>query len=205
MLADIIPPMEPTSLSLLDRLQTAPQPEDWSRLVALYQPFIARYFRFDPLLAQDADDTCQEVMLKLVEHLPRFRRQRHGSFRAWLRTITVNEVNLYWRQRARRLGLQHTDGQTVLAELQDPRHEMSRLWDQEHGEYVVARLQELIEPEFSSTTWQAFRMRVHEERPTADVAAALGISKNAVDIAKSRVLNRLRQEAGVLLDLSDSS
>jgi RNA polymerase sigma-70 factor (ECF subfamily) len=37
-------------------------------------------------------------------------------------------------------------------------------------------------------------------RPAADVARELGLTVNAVVKAKSRVLNRLRQEAAGLLD-----
>ena len=65
---------------------------------------------------------------------------------------------------------------------------------------VVRRLLELIEPEFEATTWQAFRMLALEEKPTAEVAATLGISPNAARIAKSRVLNRFREEIEGLID-----
>jgi RNA polymerase sigma-70 factor, ECF subfamily len=40
---------------------------------------------------------------------------------------------------------------------------------------------------------------VLEERPAADVAESLGLSVNAVLIAKSRVLRRLRQEGRGLI------
>jgi DNA-directed RNA polymerase specialized sigma24 family protein len=43
-------------------------------------------------------------------------------------------------------------------------------------------------------------MRVFDELPTAEVAGRLQISANAVDIAKSRVLARLRAEAAGLID-----
>lgn len=59
---------------------------------------------------------------------------------------------------------------------------------------------ELIEPEFRPATWQAFRRVVLDGDKPAQVAAELGISENAVLLAKSRVLSRLRQEARGLLD-----
>jgi RNA polymerase sigma-70 factor (ECF subfamily) len=192
--------MELTSLSLLDRLQHKPLEADWTRLVALYQPFIVRFIRFDARVAHDAEDICQEVLRKVVEHLPRFHRVRDGSFRAWLRTITVNEVNHYWRQRYRGKSLGGEAAGRVLEALADPGNHLSRQWDHEHGNHVLLRLQELIEPEFSPETWQAFRMRVFEERSTDDVARSLGMSRNAVDIAKSRVLARLRKESAGFIE-----
>jgi len=192
--------MDLTSLSLLGRLQQPEPPEDdWARLVRLYRPFIERFIRLDVRLASDADDICQEVLKKLLEHLPRFERQRNGSFRAWLKTITVNEVRYYLRRR-RGVSLGGEAGAMLLDGLADPRNELSQQWDREYGDHVLTRLLEAIEPEFSPATWQAFRMRVFEQRSTEEVAAELRLSKNAVDIAKSRVLSRLRKEAAGLLD-----
>ena len=185
--------MEQTSLTLLDRLRGQSREEDWTRLVLLYQPFIERFIRFDIRLADDAEDIGQEVLKKVVEHLPRFRRVRDGSFRAWLKTITVNEVNHFWRKRLRHRAVGHDKGGLMLEALADPAADLSQQWDREHDNYVLHRLLDLIEPEFSPTTWNAFRLRVFEEMPTAKAAVELQISKNAVHIAKSRVLARLRE------------
>jgi RNA polymerase sigma-70 factor (ECF subfamily) len=61
-------------------------------------------------------------------------------------------------------------------------------------------LLELVEPLFEPTTVAAFRRVVFDEARPAQAAAELGISVNAVFLAKSRVLNRLRQEAEGLID-----
>jgi len=58
----------------------------------------------------------------------------------------------------------------------------------------------LIEPQFEATTLTAFRRVVFGERLPADVAWELGISVNAVLLAKSRVLARLRHEAADFLE-----
>jgi RNA polymerase sigma-70 factor, ECF subfamily len=192
--------MSVTPVSLLDRLRQQPLHEDWTRLVSLYQPFIEQFVRLEPAFRADAEDICQEVMKKVVEHLPTFRRERDGSFRTWLKTITVNEVNQFWRKRQRRRDLDGRDGGFGWDSLSDPKNELSQLWDQEHDGHVLRRLLQLVESEFSPTTWRAFCLRVLEERPTEEVAVFVGISKNAVDIAKSRVLNRLRREAAGLIE-----
>ena len=49
--------------------------------------------------------------------------------------------------------------------------------------------------DFDPTTWDAFRRFALEEKPAAKVAEELGISENAVLLAKSRILKRLRREA----------
>ncbi|MCU0714438.1 MAG: sigma-70 family RNA polymerase sigma factor [Pirellula sp.] len=89
-----------------------------------------------------------------------------------------------------------------LAQLDDPTSELSHIWNLEHDQYVLRQLLALAEPHFEPTTWKAF-CRVALEGETAEaVAREMGISKNAVIVAKCRVLNKLRQEAGGLIDSS---
>ena len=57
----------------------------------------------------------------------------------------------------------------------------------------------VVRPDFSSTTWEAFQRFGVEGVPARRVAEELGLSENAVILAKSRVLKRLREEAGDLL------
>jgi RNA polymerase sigma-70 factor (ECF subfamily) len=185
---------------LLDRLSRAPDAAAWDRLVRLYDPFIRRWLT-DPALAADADDLTQDVLAILVRELPRFERRRLGSFRAWLRTITVNRVKEYWRKRhGRPLAEGGTDAGARFAQLADPASGLSRQWDAEHDSHVARKLMNLLEPEFSTTTWAAFRRQVVDGESAAVVAGELGTTVNAVLLAKSRVLMRLREEAAGLLE-----
>src|SRR5262249_6737905 len=130
--------------------------------------------------------------------LSTFRHDRPGSFRRWLLTITVNRLRAFWRSRQHRRAAQPLDD--LLGQLEDPGSELSQRWDREHNQYVMQRLLLLIETAFAPPTWQAFRRVVLDDCKPAQVAADLGMSENAVLLAKSRVLNRLRQEGEGLLD-----
>ena len=57
----------------------------------------------------------------------------------------------------------------------------------------------LVRHEFEERTWKAFWQVTVEDRSPAEVAAAMGISANAVRQAKSRVLRRLKEEMGELI------
>jgi RNA polymerase sigma-70 factor (ECF subfamily) len=70
----------------------------------------------------------------------------------------------------------------------------------EYRNYLVQRATQLMRGEFQPQTWQAFWEFVVEDRPAAEVGQRLGISENAVYLAKGRVLRRLRQELKGLLD-----
>src|SRR5262249_10545500 len=158
----------------------------WRRLVDLYTPLIRAWLRRHALQDPDADDLTQDVLGVLVRELPNFRHDlRRGAFRRWLRTVTVNRLRVFWRaQRRRPLAGTAADLGHVLDQLEDPDSGLSRLWDREHDLHVARRLLELLEPEFEPATWRAFRLLVLEGRPTAEVAAELGLSPNAVRIAK---------------------
>ena len=92
--------MNPTSISLLDRLKAArPESSDWNRLQGVYLPLIQAWLGRVPGLGDEAADLVQEVLFVVFREVPRFDRQREGSFRAWLRQVTVNKAarqnNLY--------------------------------------------------------------------------------------------------------------
>ena len=89
-----------------------------------------------------------------------------------------------------------------LAELEDPASAMSRMWDREHDRHVLRQLLVKVRPHFSPETWRAFQRVALEGAPADAVAKELGMSLNAVFIAKSRVLNRLRRESEGLVESS---
>jgi RNA polymerase sigma-70 factor (ECF subfamily) len=192
--------VDTTSASLLERLRSAgPGAADWRRLHDLYLPLI-RAWLTQAGLSADADDLSQEVLVVLVRELPGFRRQRDGSFRSWLRQATVNRVRSWRQARARRpvAGLDPTD--QFLRQLEDPASELSGRWDREHDRHVVQRLLAAVRPGCEPATWKAFTLFALEGRSAAETAAETGLTENAVMLAKSRLLRRLRQEAAGLID-----
>src|SRR5262249_2136936 len=71
---------------------------------------------------------------------------------------------------------------------------IAALDDQEYRSMIVSRAARLVQTDFSPATWKAFWATAIEERPVADVAAELGLSANAIYLARSRILQRLRVE-----------
>jgi RNA polymerase sigma-70 factor (ECF subfamily) len=194
--------MPETSASLLERLRTPSDAAAWQRLVDLYEPLIRGWLRRHGLQPSDSDDLVQEVLSVLVKELPAFEHNgRPGAFRSWLRTITVHCLRRHWRAQVYRADAAGGSAwEEHLAQLEDPASGLSKLWDGEHDRHVFRRLLAMIEPEFQPSTWQAFRRLVLDGVPAAAVAAELSISVNAVLIAKSRVLQRLRHEGQGLVD-----
>jgi RNA polymerase sigma factor (sigma-70 family) len=187
---------------LLERLNDQSDSVAWRRLVDLYSPLIKAWLRHHGVSASDAEDLTQDVLGVVVREVSRFQHNgRTGAFRTWLRTITINCLRQSVRsRRLRPEAVRPPDLVAVLDQLEDPASDLSRRWDREHDRYVLDRLLELIEPEFEATTRQAFRRQVVDGVPAKAVAAELRMTVNAVLIAKSRVLSRLRHEADGLVD-----
>jgi RNA polymerase sigma-70 factor (ECF subfamily) len=187
--------MNATSLSLLLRLRHSPEPDTWHRLVELYAPLLRAWLRKYDVQDSDADDLTQEVLLAVSKDLGKFDHAgQPGAFRGWLKAILVNRLRKFWRARDRRpqaRGDSHIDAR--LAQLEDPASKMSQIWNRQHDQYVLRQLLALAEPHFAPTTWKAFcRVALDGARPDV-VAEEMGTSRNAVIIAKCRVLSRLRR------------
>jgi RNA polymerase sigma-70 factor (ECF subfamily) len=190
-----------TSPSVLERAR-AGDAQAWERLVALYAPLVLQWCRGWELREHDAADVFQEVFQAVATHLAGFRKERAGdTFRGWLRTITRNKVHdLFRRQDREPGGIGGTDAQARLAEYPAPDRQDSSLSEERGERRLFAQALESIRAEFAERTWQAFWRTTIEGRPAPEVAAELSMSAGAVRVAKSRVLQRLREELGDLID-----
>jgi RNA polymerase sigma-70 factor (ECF subfamily) len=185
-----------TPLSLLVRLKGRDNDEAWREFSALYDPLLRRWIGRLVSRADSVDDITQEVLKALVEGLPGFQHNRRkGAFRAWLRSIMIRRVRRYWRGKKPRVK-QLSDAR----DLEDPRSELSRLWDKEHDDHVVRTLLGKVRPEFDDQTWKIFRRLVFDECSPREIAADEDCSLNVIYMAKSLVLSRLRLEGEGLID-----
>ena len=194
--------MTETSASLLDRVRRQSDSEAWPRLLAVYTPLIRSWLKRDVRLKEhDADDAVQEVLSVVARRVSDFDRQRTGSFRAWLKSITVNCVRQLVRRNQRRDGgTGDSDVLEMLHQLKDPTGPLNLQWDREHDEFVMKQLLQDVREHFTESTWTAFERVALDEASADTVAAELGITANAVFIARSRVMARLRLEAAGLID-----
>jgi RNA polymerase sigma-70 factor (ECF subfamily) len=184
-----------TSLTLLQRLRDPRDEAAWQQLVSLYTPLLRSGLR--PHCRQDADvdDLTPDVLTVLARKVKEFdHNSRMGAFRTWLRTIAANKLGDYLRAGRHRAGCQGEEQDRLLAQLEDPASDLSQVWERQHAEHLAATLLEQLRPEFTASTWEAFHRLVVGGQSTAEVAETLKLTPNAVMIAKSRVLARLRQE-----------
>ena len=184
--------MDSTSLNPLEQLSKPAGEDQWDRFMRRYTPLLAYWARRVGLQDQDADDLVQEVLIVIVRKLPGLRFQSGGSFRGWMRTVLINK----WRDRLERRKVVPLKGdvQTQVPEGADT------LEEREHQLYILGHALRLMASAFEPATWQACWETVVCGRPATQVAAELGITVNAVYLAKSHVLRRLREDLQGLMD-----
>ena len=186
--------MVTTPASLLIRLRTVADQSAWERFVTLYTPVLYGWIRRQGIGPGEAADLVQEVFATTITALPSFEYDRERGFGNWLCTLTTNKCRDYFRRaRLRRTHelLDQADGEI------DPAVQFG---EREYRAHLARRALEMMQEEFEGATWRACYAMVVEGKPAAEVAKQLGISINAVYLAKSRVLRRLRQELAGLLD-----
>jgi RNA polymerase sigma-70 factor (ECF subfamily) len=189
-----------TPLSLLERAR-ANDPEAWRRLVQMYRPLVLYWCARRHVPPADTEDVAQAVFAEAAADLAGFRRDRPGdTFRGWLRAVTRNQILLHFRRnRGRPQAQGGSDAWQNLQSVADP------LLVQDDGEeaevgQLYRRAVEQVRGEFEERTWQAFWLTAIEGRSPAALAGELDMTPAAIRQAKSRVLRRLKQEMGELLD-----
>jgi RNA polymerase sigma-70 factor (ECF subfamily) len=192
-------PGKKTSLSLLERARGDDQ-DAWNRLLGLYSPLVQHWCQSCGVRGADAEDVCQEVFRSVAAGLPAFHSDRQGdTFRGWLRGITRHKIlDHYRRCEHQPQGQGGTDAQLRI--LQVPEQELLAEESDEETTTLYHRALELVRGEFEARTWEAFWRAAVEGHSPNLIAADLGVTPAAVRKAKSRVLLRLRQEVGDLIN-----
>jgi RNA polymerase sigma-70 factor, ECF subfamily len=142
----------------------------------------------------DAADFTQEVLVLMIRNLRNFEYDPKQSFRAWLKTVLMN----VWRKHVRKKSRQPTqNGDLQILAESDPGQFVD---EAEHRDFLVRRALQIAERDFEPNTWKACHEFIMKGRPAQEVADELGITVNAVYLAKSRVLRHLRSELAGLLE-----
>ncbi len=183
-----------TTTVLLDRLADADDAA-WNDFLGRFREPVVRFAQRMGLPREDAEDVAQDALLGFVDTWRRGRYDRlRGRLSSWLFVLARQRV-LDWRRRAAR----DRERSPPEAATPAPLHELPddgaarHTWDTSWQEVVLESCLDRVRGEFRPQTMEAFEAFVLADRPAEDVARDLGMTSNAVFIAKHRVLKRLRE------------
>ena len=189
-----------TPKELIDALQSADEIDNarWEQFDELYRPVIRLFLeqKFGSLVAADAEDLAQDVLVKLIDAFKKGRYEKtKGRFRRYLAAMVSNcAVNaLRHRQPERWQSLETVD----LEALDDPAHD--RTYDQLERQWHEALYQRMTQLYFTHfahdptdrAVWDAYR---HGESST-ETAHRLGKTAEAVRQQRKRILTKLQSLA----------
>ncbi len=166
----------------------------WERLVELYVPLVYWWCKRTGLQDADILDVGQEVLLTLRRNLPGFRCESPtDTFRGWLRQITANAICEHFRRQGKQ---PLAEGGSEARARFEQIAALDESDDAQAAELQIlgARVVESVRLAFSERDWQAaYRVLADDQRP-ADVALELGVTRNQVYLAVSRIRKRLSEQ-----------
>lgn len=167
-------------------------PDRWREFYAIYKPMLLSYFRRQGLADGDAHDLAQDVFVKLLRKIQTYDRTR-TRFRTWLFTIARHALI----DRARRLSSQRKaiDGwvERVLGATSSDEEQERRDFERSHHRRILRFAFETARGRCSERVWACFELSVVQNRPGSEVAAELGMSRNAVYVNSWRVLRSVKE------------
>ena len=196
----------PTRPSLLLRVRNANDEAAWAQFAAIYTPLIFAFCRRRGLPEADASDVTQDVLKAVALALPRFEyHPEQSSFRNWLFTVARSKLNNFVATQAR---CPQPASETTIQHFTEltPDSSAEETWRREYQSHLVRWAAEQIRTEFKGATWEAFWRTAILGEEAGKVAEELGLTINALYIARSRVTGRLKtviEELGDPLDAAE--
>jgi RNA polymerase sigma factor (sigma-70 family) len=193
-------PADDTSVTLLTRLQTAPDdPRVWDEFVERYRPMIRAWCFKWHLQDSDADDVVQEVLMKLLAAIRKFQYDPARSFRAWLKTVTQHALSDFVSSRRRDPG-QIAASIDQIATSADARTDLEQRLEDAFDAEMLELAMHRVKKRVKSETWDAFQLTAVEGLSGTAAAAKLNRPVDHVFVAKNRVQKMLQEETRILRD-----
>jgi RNA polymerase sigma factor (sigma-70 family) len=183
-----------TNTQLLVGLRDPQNDAIWSEFVRRYQPVLLAFARRLGLNEPDAQDAAQDALMAFAAG---YREGKYdpgrGRLRTWLYGIAANKIHDVQRQRPRDRLIADASNETAFLERVPDDHSMSEIWEAEWRRSVLASCMEEVRREIKPSSMQVFELCVLQKRPVDETADRLGMSRDAVLKARTRVLSRIRE------------
>lgn len=192
-----------TDLSLLERMgDSRYRSRAWKEFLHRYTRLFYAWFRRWGVEPQSMDDVLQETILRVLGNLKSFEHRRHGSFRAWLKTLAHSSWKQLLADTTRQLALREADPQRsapwVRLESRMAEESLMLLFDEWATEEILNMAHSRVEQRTDPETWATYRMVVLEERPVESLIETSGIAAGTVYSRLFRVRRMLQEELAEL-------
>lgn len=182
-----------TTSEILERLRDQDDHAVWNGLTERLRPPLVAFGRRSGLAPGEAEDAAQETLLSFM------RSYRDGKYdrskarlSSWLFGIAFRVIQEARRRAGRQQrNLDPRGARTNFLDGVPDDREATRAWDEEWEKALVERCLAEVRQSVAESSYRAFDLVVRKGRDPDEVAEQLGMTRNAVYIAKHRVLKRL--------------
>lgn len=191
-----------TSATLLLRLKSGGDERElaWAGFCQRYEPIIVGFARRMGVATGEIPDLVQQVLMGFYSAQPRFvYKPELGRFRGYLKTCVLHEIQRIRTINTGRLRREESVARDEHA--RDTTLDVDELWEKQWEATRLEQAMERVREHYKSTpTFEAFRRTMVLGLDPGEVAAELGISRDSVYQAKTRVLARLKLEVDALAE-----
>lgn len=185
-----------TTTQYLDHMQQHQETGVWQIFSNHFFPVICSMAQQKGLKQSDAEDVAQQVLFTFVQSMRTGKYDRtKGRLSSFLFGIAQRTILNHQKKTCSRQ-LKHN----ALLHEQPQEYDSQLTWETQWQKLLLIQGLERIKHTFEPKVFQAFELYCLQEKPVQEVADTLNITPNAVYIAKSRVLNRLRSFQTLLQD-----
>src|SRR5262245_34866736 len=202
----------PTRQSLLLRLKRWDDADVWREFFETYWELIYNVARKAGLNDTESQEVVQETVIAVSQRIGEFKADpQRGSFKSWLLGQARWRIGDQFRARKRaarafeeppapiaaalRAHSEETSGTEPLHRVADPAGDrLEKVWDAEWEQHVIRTALEQVKSHVTVKQFQIFDLHVRKGLSVTDTAQALGTTKAAVYMVKSRVGRLLKRE-----------
>jgi len=193
-----------TSETLIGKVRDPGDEEAWRRFASLYRPVVIRMGLRRGLQEADAEDVAQKVLTAVVKAIASYEGGAgHPPFRFWLGKIATNAILNGLSRGQRHRGAGGNDAVDLLEQIPDPGQAVEKEIRNEAQWEAFRWAAAEIRGEFSPKVWQMFWATMVEGRGIEETAAEFGKQPGSVYMARFRVMKRLREKVGEIMEIQD--
>ena len=184
-----------TRETLLIRLRDPGDEASWNLFAEIYTPLFYGFCVKRGLQHADAADVIQEVMCSVARAIRGFDYDpQRGQFKSWLFTAVRHAISGYFRKSAR-LPLTALETQFFERVSQIPDEQEQLDWERDYQRQLLAWAMGKVRGDYAGHIWKAFEETALRGRSPSEVAAELGMTNNAVAVARHRIIQKLKDTA----------
>jgi len=195
-----------TTTQILEDLKSSNDALAWNSFRDHFYPVVVNFAKRLGLSSTYAEDAAQETMLSFLKAFRdgRYNREK-GRLGSWVFGVARRVILNFRKRLPREYVVADNPTGTSFWDMIADEGAVKHTWETEWQRMVLEKCLQQVRREFDSKVFKAFELYALSERSVAEVGHTLGVSQNAIYIAKSRVLSRLRQLLTAFEEVSEGA